>query len=364
MTCSPTAVHQPGQPPAGARTRRAPGRWRAALALAVVPVALLADAAPARVVTFDYVTQVGPVEGDAPVDIWIPLAAQTERQQVLGEHIDSAVPGRIGIEPRYGNRFWHATLPAAVVRAGVAISVRTTVARGAYRVAVPQQVASLSEQEREQLALFLGGNQKVPVGHPILDPILAEVRSAVPGDDLPALARGIYDWVVDNIEYKKVGTGWGNGDTFWACREGYGNCTDFHALFISLARTVGIPARFEIGFPIPQDRDSAQIGGYHCWVEFYLPGAGWIPVDASEAAKHPEQRDYLFGGQGADRIMFSMGRDLVLDAAQRSGPLNYFVYPHLERAGQAYRGPLATRFSFAQAPEQPALADAAGHAPR
>jgi transglutaminase-like putative cysteine protease len=74
-------------------------------------------------------------------------------------------------------------------------------------------------------------------------------------------ARAIYDWVVENVEYKKVGTGWGNGDTFWACSERYGNCTDFHALFISLARTEGIPARFEMGFPVPDSRPSGEIGG-------------------------------------------------------------------------------------------------------
>ena len=51
-----------------------------------------------------------------------------------------------------------------------------------------------------------------------------------------------------------AGSGWGNGDTFWGCSERYGNCTDFHALFISLTPSEGIPARIEIGFPVPTDR--------------------------------------------------------------------------------------------------------------
>jgi transglutaminase-like putative cysteine protease len=184
------------------------------------------------------------------------------------------------------------------------------------------------------------------VGHEVLDPILKEIRAMRSDDSQEATARAIYDWVVDNVEYKKVGTGWGNGDTFWACSERYGNCTDFHALFVSLARTEGIPARFEIGFPVPMDRESGDIGGYHCWVQFYLPGRGWIPIDASEAAKHPEQREALFGGHPADRILLTTGRDLVLSQVSATEPLNYFVYPYVEVDGKPWPGRVPTRFHF------------------
>jgi len=43
-----------------------------------------------------------------------------------------------------------------------------------------------------------------------------------------------------------------------------------------------------MGFPIPEDRANGEIGEYHCWVEFYLPGDGWVAIDASEASKAPE----------------------------------------------------------------------------
>ena len=64
-------------------------------------------------------------------------------------------------------------------------------------------------------------------------------------------ARAIYDYVVDTMVYDTSGTGWGNGDIYWACDVKTGNCTDFHALFIGLNRAVGIAATFEIGFPLP-----------------------------------------------------------------------------------------------------------------
>jgi len=151
---------------------------------------------------------------------------------------------------------------------------------------------------------------------------------------------------VDNVEYKKIGSGWGNGDTYWACNERYGNCTDFHALYISLARSEGIPARFEIGFPVPTDRSSGVVGGYHCWVQLYLPGQGWLPIDASEAAKNPENREQYYGEQPNDRIHFTIGRDLTFSVGTEAAPLNYFIYPHIEVAGKPWLKKVETRFHY------------------
>ena len=119
-----------------------------------------------------------------------------------------------------------------------------------------------------------------------------------------------------------------------------------HALFISLARSEDIPARFEIGFPVPEDRETGEIGGYHCWVEFFLPETGWFPIDASEAFKHPEKRELFYGTHLADRIHFSTGRDLRLGAAHRDRPLNYFVYPYVEVDGRAWKGEIQKAFSY------------------
>ncbi|MEE8093041.1 MAG: transglutaminase-like domain-containing protein, partial [Gammaproteobacteria bacterium] len=141
-------------------------------------------------------------------------------------------------------------------------------------------------------------------------------------------------------------TGWGNGDTFWACNERYGNCTDFHSLFISLARTKNIPARFDMGFPVPDDRSEGNISGYHCWVNFYSPETGWFPVDASEAFNHPERRELYFGSQPLDRIHFTTGRDIRLGRGHQDRPLNYFIYPYVEVGGERFDGPIESRFSY------------------
>jgi hypothetical protein len=103
-----------------------------------------------------------------------------------------------------------------------------------------------------------------------------------------------------------------------------------------MARSVGLPARFAIGLPLEKQRGQGKIGGYHCWAEIYVRDRGWVPVDASEAAKDPIRRDYFFGHHDEDRLEFSRGRHLTLMPAQQGPPLNFFVYPYVEIDGRIH----------------------------
>ena len=145
------------------------------------------------------------------------------------------------------------------------------------------------------------------------------------------MARAIYNHVVATCDARR------------------GNCTDFHAIFIGYARAVGIPARFVIGFPLPADHGVGKIGGYHCWAEFYAKGIGWVPVDASEAAKNPAKREYFFGAHDENRVELSKGRDVILTPRQQGAPLNYFVYPYVELDGGKYTS-VDTRCSYKDLP--------------
>jgi transglutaminase-like putative cysteine protease len=144
--------------------------------------------------------------------------------------------------------------------------------------------------------------------------------------------QAFYDYVYRTMRYNKDGTGWGRGDAVWACANKRGNCTDFHSLFIGMLRSQGIPARFLIGFPVPEGAEG-EINGYHCWAEYYDAKRGWIPVDASEAKKKGQKEAY-FGALPNDRIEFSTGRDLVLAPPQKAEPVNYFVSPYAEVDGK------------------------------
>jgi len=323
----------------------------ASLFLAMFFAASLAGAAEDRRFVFEYETRVGPIaEGEGPVHVFVPLAASSRQQLIVDEEIVASIHGVIETDGKYGNRYWHGWIDESKGES-IDVRVRTLVERRVSRSESHDSSRQLSELEREEFAEFLGPNARVVVDHPILDPIRAEIRQRAGSDDPARVSRAIYDWVVENVEYKKVGTGWGNGDTFWACNERYGNCTDFHALFISLARAEGIPARFEIGFPVPDSRSAGKIAGYHCWVEFYLPEIGWIPIDASEAFKNPEKKDYFYGTHPTDRIHLTTGRDLELGDGHVTRPLNYFVYPHVEVGGSAWAGRVKKTFRYSAPPE-------------
>ena len=292
-----------------------------------------------RIFEFSYELMPGGLPSGEAVDVYLPLPAEHTGQLILEQSLQSSIPGSRGLEIRHDNGYYRITRPAGS-DAPISASLRWTVSRNTVHA------GSEMALDDAQRARFLAPNALVPVGHDILQPILEDIRAQRADDSPAATARAIYDWVVDNVEYKKVGTGWGNGDTFWACTERYGNCTDFHALFVALARSEGIPARFEIGFPVPQTRRAGDIGGYHCWVQFYLPGEGWIPIDASEAARHPDKRELYYGTHPADRIHFTTGRDLEVSEASARHPLNYFIYPYVEVDGKPWRGKLQTRFSY------------------
>ena len=307
------------------------------------------SAAASRNLVVEYKVTVSGVSKGQPVDIYIPLAQDTARQSVIRTDLNAPIDGEEKKEATYGNRYWHGHTDAA---SGDAMTV--TLAQVVERR--DHGAAKVTEAER---ALFLKANARVPVSGEMVDGVRAELGLAADASDKDK-ARAIYDYVVANVEYKKTGTGWGNGDTEWACTEKYGNCTDFHALFTSLARAEGLPSRFEIGIPIPLTPDAGTVGGYHCWIEVALPDEGWFPIDASEAKKHPEQKELLFGKQPADRVRFTVGRDLVLDG-QKAPPLNYFIYPHVEVGGVVHKD-VKTAFSYRVATKEE-LPSNAGQAP-
>ncbi len=169
-------------------------------------------------------------------------------------------------------------------------------------------------------------------------------------------AHLIYDYVFRTMRYDKSGAGWGRGDSLWACDSKRGNCTDFHSLFASMARSQGVPVRFAIGFLLPAAKHEGSIPGYHCWADFYADNA-WIPVDISEAWKDQSKKDYFFGAHDENRVQFSVGRDIRLNPAQAGEPLNYFVYPYVESDGKKYEN-VINDFSFADEMQGPVQASA------
>jgi transglutaminase-like putative cysteine protease len=290
--------------------------------------------APERRFSFVYETAVAdPPDGAGRIDLWIPIPSSDPFQEVSNLEVKATRPYRLTTAPPYGNRMVHIGVEGDPEP--LEVTVRFDVRRREQTPAPDVVDASLRGR-------FLDSDRLVPVTGRARE-IAAAVASGA--TDSRGKARAIYEHVLGTMRYDKSGTGWGRGDFDYACDAKAGNCTDFHSLFIGVARAARIPAVFEIGFPIPTDRKEGEIGGYHCWAVFEDPDRGWTPTDISEAWKNPTLRDYYFGRLTPDRVVLSRGRDLRLEPPQEGEPLNFFVYPYCEVDGKPFEG-VAKRFSF------------------
>lgn len=282
-----------------------------------------------REVVFTYAARLSHLPQRAQaIRMWMPLAQTTPEQQILDRRIHAPVPYTITQDWGYSNDILHVSLQPPfpeTVEVSIDYQVRLGPGTDAANEAPPSADELAHELEPRGLVI-------------VDDEVRARALQATAGRQTPSdKARGIYEAVIQQVRYDKSLPGWGRGDTRRACLLGAGNCTDFHSLFISMARASRIPARFNIGVVVPPDA-SGTLAGYHCWAEFYVEGRGWVPVDASEAWKHPELVDYYFGARDPNRLLVSVGRDIELVPRQRNGPVNIFFYPYVEVDGQVFEG--------------------------
>ena len=352
----------------------------AATALLLAAAAPAPNAAP-RSRTFLLMckaTVPAPVAGTKLVEFWMPLPHNDKNQDVRELKVETSLP--LTLDPqfeitdslklktakvdtiklytietdRYGNQMVHVRVGATkiiprctlitkellsqlpdqpIAPLTVTLTARVTRREHLNLRATDDHAPAETEATDPNLQRWLAPDRLVPLDAKIKAQAQEVVAKAGAKTDLQK-ARAIYEHVVSTVTYDKTGQGWGRGDIYYACDARRGNCTDFHAIVIGYCRALGIPARFSIGLPLPVGHGKGEIKGYHCWAEFFTKQTGWVPVDASEAAKNPDKRNYFFGAHDENRVEFIRGRDLALLPRQHGPLLNYFVYPYAEADGQ------------------------------
>jgi sugar lactone lactonase YvrE len=180
----------------------------------------------------------------------------------------------------------------SVVTAGERIITRMKVKAKIYEVTYnifPEKVGLLIDIPADISARYLQDDEKYQLN----DPVIKEaVTSVTAGQTNPYwISRDIFDYLREKLVYKRTG-GWDIAPT--VLKRGSGSCSEYAFVYIALCRAAGVPARY-VGSVVVRGEEASFDYVYHRWVEVYLPGYGWIPVDPSGGDQElpADQADYF-----------------------------------------------------------------------
>lgn len=303
---------------------------------------------------FEVTTRVEVLKPNGVTHIWLPAALirDTPFQRTLANKF-SAEGGSAKFSKDKANALAivSATYPAnskPVLRLTSHVSLKNY----AVDLSAPVKGPHIS---KEELDYFLQPSRYVPTDGIVKETALKATAGATTEMEK---ARAIYDWVVNNTFRDPKVRGCGRGDIRFMLESGDmgGKCADLNALYVGLARSVGLPARHIYGLRIAKsDLGYKSLGvatdkatkGQHCRVEVYLRDHGWIPVDPADVRKvvleeppgnRPlsdemvsKARERLFGSWEMNWMAYNYAHDVTLPDSTKQ-PLTYFMYPQAETA--------------------------------
>ena len=302
--------------------------------------------------TFEVTTIVEVMKPSGVTHIWLPAALiretpfqRTHANQFSAEggaaKFSKDKPNALGIVS--------ATYPASA-KPVLTLTSQVSLKNYAVDLSRPGGAPQVSKPE---LDYFLQPSRYVPTDGIVKETALKATAGTT--TDLEK-ARAIYDWVVDNTFRDPKVRGCGRGDIRFMLESGDmgGKCADLNALYVGLARSVGLPARHVYGLRIAKsDLGYKSLGvatdkttkGQHCRVEVYLREHGWVPVDPADVRKvvleeppgnRPlsdemvsKARKRLFGSWEMNWMAYNYAHDVALPGSAKQ-PLVYFMYPQAE----------------------------------
>jgi transglutaminase-like putative cysteine protease len=117
--------------------------------------------------------------------------------------------------------------------------------------------------------------------------------------------RAFYDYVGNNLVYSYNGADWGAQASLG---EMGADCTEYASLMIALSRAAGIPARYLEGLWARGETTQDDARTEHAWLEVYLPGVGWTPMDPTLGRSSIGREEY-FAHLPPDHIIVTIGRN-------------------------------------------------------
>jgi transglutaminase-like putative cysteine protease len=306
--------------------------------------------------TYEVTTRVELLKPQGISRVWLPLPMieDTSWQRSSGNQWSgNAARAQILPDGKYGATMLYAEWPAGTTPV-LELTSRFATRDYAVDLSRPRNDAErLGAAERE---FFTAPTELIPTDGIVRETATAVVKGAR-GD--VQKARALYEWVVENTfrDPKVRGCGWGDIKSMLETRNFGGKCGDLNAMFVGLARSVGVPARDVYGLRVARSAhgyNSLGVGSpnvtraQHCRAEFFAQGHGWVPVDPADVRKvvleeppgklaidDPKvvaARKRLFGSWEMNWLAYNMGHDIQLPNS--SGPkLPYLMYPNGETGG-------------------------------
>jgi len=309
--------------------------------------------------SFEVTTEVEIWPQDLPLRLWLPLPLyrDTEYQRTVDiSWAGNASHTGIYRDPRYGAPAFFAEWTDKASAPQLRVTKRITTTNRSVDLSQP---GSAPMPSREELDLYLQPTAHIPTDGIVRATAsrILPISSRTPVDR----ARAIYEWIVENTYRDPKVIGCGTGDIKFMLESGNlgGKCADLNALFVGLARSVGIPARDVYGVRVADSATWKSLGksgditkAQHCRAEFFDERFGWVPVDPADVRKVvlEEEKDRilplddprvklarqtLFGYWEMNWMGFNMAGDTRL-APDTAKALGHFMYPYAEGA----KGPL------------------------
>jgi len=154
----------------------------------------------------------------------------------------------------------------------------------------PERTGTLEDIPREIRVPYTADGTR----YRITSPYMQETARKIVGDEKNPywIARKIYDFIIETLEYEMVG-GWDVPEV--VLQRGSGSCSEYTYTFVALCRAAGLPARYQ-GSVVVRGDDASIDEAFHRWAQVYLPGYGWVPVDANRGdAESPADQARGFG---------------------------------------------------------------------
>ena len=184
----------------------------------------------------------------------------------------------------------------------------------------PEQISSQYPRLVAQYcgAQSLDGIRYIDPDHSFIRNTASRIRNQSESTNAFVLAQALFVWLKQNTEYRIHES----ESVVQPAPETYtlrtGDCDDLSFLYISLCRSLGIPARFIRGYLIDSLGDSASAGP-HAWVEVFVGGGigynGWMPVECAGVAGIQAEIHQNFGVENAFhlRLFVDEGSNESLD---------------------------------------------------